>query len=52
MSPRLHKNQPFYGHTCFSTIDLYRKPHNYTGVITKNIINIQLKTSSNLSAEE
>jgi WD40 repeat protein len=53
ISPELHSEQPFYGHSCENTIDLYRAPSNFRGVITQNEINTQLKaTISNLIAEE
>jgi len=56
MSSGLHRGQPFYGHSCFSGIDLYKAPPNFRGEITQNVINTQLKattsSNSNLRAEE
>ncbi len=51
MMTSLHSGQPFYGHSCSNTIDLYRKHERFNGIITKNIINTQLKaTTSNNSS--
>ncbi len=56
MGPELHRGQPFYGHSCFCAIDLYKAPEvpeNFTGEITQNVINTQLRaaTSSFNAAE-
>jgi hypothetical protein len=56
MRPNLYGGLPFYGHTCSNTIDLFRAPHNFEGVITQNVINAQLKATtsqnSNIIASE
>ena len=50
MDSGLHSGLPFYGHSCFNSIDLFRAPRNFNGVITQNVINAQLKaTTSNKS---
>jgi hypothetical protein len=54
--PRLFNGLPFYGHSCFNTIDLFRAPPNFKGEITQNVINTQLKATtsqnSNIRAAE
>ena len=56
MRPALYGGQPFYGHSCSNTIDLYKAPERFNGKITKNLINIQLKATtsheSNIRAAE
>jgi hypothetical protein len=56
MRPTLYGGQPFYGHSCSNTIDLYKAPERFNGKITKNLINIQLKATtsheSNIRAAE
>jgi len=54
MNSRLHNGQPFYGHSCTLTIDLYLEPSNYNGEeITQNVINTQLKaTTSSFQGSE
>jgi hypothetical protein len=51
--PELYGGQLFYGHSCSSTIDLFRASERFNGKITTNIINAQLKaTTSSLVAAE
>jgi len=53
MSPDIHHNSPFYGHSCTNTLDMFRAPQNYSGEITKNVINAQLKaTTSSFQGSE
>ena len=56
MRPELYRGQPFYGHSCSSTIDLFMAPERFNGNITTNIINAQLKATtshnSNIRAAE
>jgi WD40 repeat protein len=56
MNSGLHRGQPFYGHSCCCTIDLYKAPEapqNFTGEITQNMINIQLRAAiSSFNAAE
>ena len=50
MMETLYGGQPFYGHSCSNTIDLFKASKGFNGKITKNIINTQLKaTTSNNS---
>ena len=42
MSPRLYDNSPFFSHTCFNRLDLFRAPIDFRGEITVNSINLAL----------
>jgi hypothetical protein len=46
MSPRLYDNSPFFSHTCFNRLDLFRAPQDFQGEVTVNSINLVLKTNT------
>ncbi len=52
ISSNLHEGQPFFPHTCFSQLDLYKKPDNSNVVMTIDDINRAFIETSNLSTEE
>jgi WD40 repeat protein len=52
ISPQLHDDSPFYVHTCFSTIDLYKRPDNYNKQINIKTINGLITHGSGLYVED
>ena len=52
ISPQLHCNSPFFVHTCFSTIDLYKRPDNYNKQINIKTINGLITHGSGLYVED
>jgi hypothetical protein len=52
ISPALHKGKPFYVHSCFNRIDLFKNPGNKNIVINKNYLNTLITFGADLSSEE